>query len=200
MWFVHKPPGVRLRFEADDPATTLEPVLDPWLIDVERRSEVRGFRFGVYEPEEHRFGGPVGMALAHELFDLDTTLLLPSIAGGLAAEERARWGVRATQSLLRGAVDDWAEAWDVWRRLQVAVAELPDDAPAPPLAGVLDAADSPSREIGARLRACADAGRLSVGVRQWCTDAAVFGWNRLGMGFWPGVLRATVEAVTEAHP
>ena len=111
----------------------------------------------------------------------------------MSADRRAQWWVRATQSLLRGAVDDREEAWDVWCRLGTTVAGFEGAGVAPPLADVLEADDLEYHEVGGRLRACADAGRLSVGVRQWCTDAALFGSNRLGLGFWPDVMHATVE-------
>jgi thiopeptide-type bacteriocin biosynthesis protein len=194
MWFVRKPPGLRLRFEAPAPQTTLEPVLAPWLVAAERSNDLRGFRFTVYEPEEHRFGGAAGMALAHELFDLDSRALLDPLGRHMTPEERAAWFVRTTQSLLHGAVDDRSEAWDVWRRLDTALDV--DLAPARnvELAAALEASEPDYREIGTRVRACADSGLLTVGVRQWCADAATFGLNRLGLIFWPETLRAALDA------
>lgn len=196
LWFVRKS-GVRLRFEADEPAATLEPVLAPWLIGLEHRNELRSFRFAVYEPEQYRFGGPAGMALAHELFDLDTARLLPQLAAGMPADDRARWLVHSTESLLGSAVDDAAEAWDVWCRLQAVTGDLAGDGDAPTLDDDVDVDLGGYVDIGRRLRGCVDAGLLNAGVRQWCADATTFGVNRLGLIFWPGLLRSTIETAMQ---
>ncbi|WP_223284132.1 thiopeptide-type bacteriocin biosynthesis protein [Streptomyces sp. FBKL.4005] len=73
-FFMHKPPGLRVRFQAADPDQTahlreellrrLDPVpgQDPWTPPTP----------GVYEPETYLFGGPASMPWVHALFTADS--------------------------------------------------------------------------------------------------------------------------------
>ncbi len=95
-----------------------------WLADAERREEIRGHAAAVYEPEEHRFGGSVGMAVAHDHWDRDARLVLAYER--LSAAERGPVGRHAVwaaglEHLLRACLEDDAEVWDVWKRFEHAV-------------------------------------------------------------------------------
>jgi thiopeptide-type bacteriocin biosynthesis protein len=194
-WFVRKPPGLRLRFAGRELGARLEPALSAWLVEAEAANDVRGFRFGRYEPEEHRFGGPAGLAVAHDLFDRDTAVVLryesleDDRRGGI---DRHGFALAALDDLFLRCVDDQAEVWDVWKRLEALVGD-----PHPGEAGTAaghgwEALDESGRELAREaaagnsgaataLRATADAGRLTRGVRSWLAAAAAFSWNRWGL-------------------
>lgn len=115
----------------------LRPALRAWLAGAERRQEIRGHTAAVYEPEEHRFGGSVGMAVAHDHWDRDTRLVLAYER--LSAAERGPVGRHAVWAaglhhLLRACLEDDTEVWDVWKRFEHAVG--------PPRAVAADASNS----------------------------------------------------------
>ena len=216
-FFVRKPPGLRLRF-AGPRLDEFEATLSTWLTDQETRNHLRGFRFGVYEPEQHRFGGASGLSLAHELFDADADLAVAYEAAaskGQPVPDRMLVSVALTTLLLRSAVDDRAEAWDVWKRLETLLNEArgrPGSGPAAPSVGravdgsILD--DLPvgctaplerfstvAARVGHELTTVTDSGRLEVGPRAWLAAAATFHWNRWGLPLDIASLDATVGAV-----
>ncbi|QLJ02737.1 hypothetical protein HZZ00_18050 [Streptomyces sp. NEAU-sy36] len=88
-FFMHKPPGLRVRFEAPTPA-------DARLLREELLGRFReldgGSRpplCGVYEPETYLFGGPASMRYVHDLFTADSLAWLDHHLGN-ADEEAAR--------------------------------------------------------------------------------------------------------------
>src|SRR5207245_5891854 len=95
--------------------------LASWLLARERRNDIRGFRFTIYEPEIHRFGGEGGMDVAHALFDAGTEIVLSYETLPVAARHelgRHELSLANTSDLLARSLEDRAEIWDVWRRLQ----------------------------------------------------------------------------------
>ena len=206
-FFVRKPPGLRLRFGGDDLASRLEPVLFPWLADAERRNDVRGFRVTVYEPETARFGGPVGMAIAHQAFDGDSRDAIGyetmSVEQRLGLS-RPIFSLAACSDLFRRSLGDHAEIWDVWQRLRRAVPE-PQRPPGTAVLSTLELqrvvsgrapdlrnlnADARSllerrfddnRRTASAIVAARDAGRLTVGLRSWLAAFTIFHWNRFGL-------------------
>ena len=208
-FFVRKPPGLRVRFAGDDVAGRLEPVLLPWLAEAERRNDIRGFRFTTYEPEEARFGGPVGMAIAHDAFDVDSR---DAIRYERLSEDqrpgfsRQTFSVAACSHLFRHSLGDQAEIWDVWQRLGRVVGSHPvgpgtDGRAVESLAALAlangAAPDLTQLSADARLLlqerfernlgiagaivAAANTGRLNVGLRAWLTALTIFHWNRVGL-------------------
>jgi thiopeptide-type bacteriocin biosynthesis protein len=194
-WFVRKPPGLRLRFAGPELGGRLEPALSTWLVAAEAADDVRGFRFGHYEPEEHRFGGPAGLAVAHDLFDADSAVVLRYET---LNEDRRRsidrhgFGLTGINDLFLRCLDDQAEVWEVWKRLEALLGDSqPVEAGAAPVhgwEGLDDIGHALAREVAAgnsraatALRATANAGRLTTGVRSWLTAAAAFSWNRWGL-------------------
>jgi thiopeptide-type bacteriocin biosynthesis protein len=218
--FVRKPPGLRLRF--DGPALgELEPELALWLGSIEARGLVRGARRSVYEPELARFGGRAGLALAHRWFDHDAAAALAyEVLGPDAHREapRALVALVALDDLVRRAVGDDAERWEVWVALAEMVAPLPADLePDEALVadcldpggstrsrlvaatgGLLETAWAANEATAARLRAAASFGLLDIGVRAWLASGAPFHWNRFGLPLEPAELRATVVAAAGA--
>ena len=195
-----KPPGLRLRFFGRALPTLLEPEMLPWLSDAERRNDIRSFRPGRYEPEEHRFGGELGMALAHRLFDADTAGVLEyerTQSREQVVEDRFDVAFAMAHDLLGRVLADDAEIWDVWKRLAAAVdtGEPPDGSSldAPPqihsnmveqsaaLEPLLQRAAAANDAVAGALRAAALSGALTVGLRAWLTAATTFQWNRWGL-------------------
>jgi thiopeptide-type bacteriocin biosynthesis protein len=206
-FFMRKPPGLRLRFWGNDLQTRLDPTLVAYLEDAERRNAIRSFRFAVYEPEEFRFGGPTGMAVAHHLFDLETRTALryealaPADRTGLPRDQLS---LALSNDLFRRCVDDAAELWDIWQRLWRALGEpaLPPVENATdleqvrgamllvpeftqgltaPAVDLLRAGCADNAQIAARLHAAEMTGRLRIGKRSWLSTACVFHWNRFGL-------------------
>jgi protein-L-isoaspartate(D-aspartate) O-methyltransferase len=224
-WFVRKMPGLRLRFGGLEMASRLQSPLAEWLHEAERANDIRGFRFVVYEPETYRFGGEAGMALAHAHFDAGARLVFAYETGGAEVREkvsRLAFSLANTSDLLSRTLGDAAENWDVWRRLYSAVgggdhtashtsaAEdwraafsgldfLPADT-SPELAGLVASAQTANAATANALRALADGGALSVGVRSWLTAATTFEWNRFGLPGDPAALAQAVAVVLREHP
>jgi thiopeptide-type bacteriocin biosynthesis protein len=213
-FFVRKPPGLRLRFGGHALAETLEPELATWLAATERRNDIRSFRFGRYEPECHRFGGPAGTAIAHDLFDVDAGLAL-RFESDDAGASRPLLSMAVCQDLFRHTLDDGAEVWDVWKRLEEIVRRAANDRsePDPEIvagiramlagtvadpAGILDAARDSHRRVAAALIATGNAGRLSRAPRAWLTAASTFHWNRWGLPLEMPTFAAHVAAMATA--
>ena len=200
-WFVRKPPGLRLRFQASSRAAAFQSELSTWLLDAEQRNDIRGFRFTVYEPETHRFGGVVGMDLAHTLFDAAATLPLQFHANGAAPLRGLEVSIATTTNLLGRCLDDTAEAWDVWCRLYDAIPTLKvgaksetelcnacftgvqalAEALGESWAPLLDNVSAAHDHVGRGLCALSRAGALRVGLRGWLVAATIFDWNRFGL-------------------
>lgn len=76
-FFMHKPPGVRLRFEIGpkSPASLgerLHETLEHW----KEEGLVLAIEPGIYEPESQLFGGTASMAYVHALFTIDSLVWL----------------------------------------------------------------------------------------------------------------------------
>lgn len=73
-FFMHKPPGLRLRFELPhetnrhDVTEDIYQKVDFWRVE----GVIDRFIPGVYEPESHLFGGPASMQSVHQLFTIDS--------------------------------------------------------------------------------------------------------------------------------
>jgi thiopeptide-type bacteriocin biosynthesis protein len=203
-WFVRKPPGLRLRFSGAGLASRFEPVLLKWLVAAERSNDIRGFRFGCYEPEEYRFGGPAGLAIAHDLFHDDSAVVLRYETLDDDAQrriDREEFALAVTDDLLVRTLDDDAEIWDVWKRLEASASTSHIDPSSEredpgvlrtltesrmndfgsPGASLADAANMANQRAAVALRSLAEAGRLTTGVRSWLAAATAFQWNRWGL-------------------
>ncbi|MFG6197597.1 thiopeptide-type bacteriocin biosynthesis protein [Nonomuraea sp. JJY05] len=69
-FFMHKPPGLRIRFRPDSPELDLllRERLTAWRDD----GVLGDWRPGVYEPETYLFGGPESMRSVHRVFTADS--------------------------------------------------------------------------------------------------------------------------------
>lgn len=194
-YFMRKPPGLRLRFAGSDPIGSLEPVLVAWLRDAEQRNLIRSFRFATYEPEVFLFGGPVGMAIAHDHFDRDSRLVIryeALLEAGAIDLPRDQLSLALIQDLFARFAEDQSELWDIWQRVWHAHGSPPlipaGEIDVPGLETLSGGAASFGREgltnnehVALRLRAADVTRRLSCGPRAWLAEICTFHWNRLGL-------------------
>ncbi|MET9146875.1 MULTISPECIES: thiopeptide-type bacteriocin biosynthesis protein [unclassified Streptomyces] len=102
-FFMHKPPGLRVRFHASHPSragelrTALTRRLDPATADAPWTRPVAE----VYEPETYLFGGPRSMPHVHALFTADSLAWLDAHTAAAGGPAPADWRISLT---LLGAV------------------------------------------------------------------------------------------------
>lgn len=181
-WFLRKPPGVRVRIEA--PTTP-----ESWSVAAKAAlSSLGPAVLSVYEPERYRFGGDVGMDVAHDQFALDSTLAAryERISDHLV---KVHWSAWLLDDLCLRLVDDPAEAWDAWKRLEDSLATVVDKPGRRRTASSETSADTASQHlqragqqgnamVAARLRQAQL--RHGIARRAWFGAVSVFHWNRLG--------------------
>ena len=188
-WRVRLPPGT-------DPGVLTSP-----LNELIATGVLSGWASRVYEPEQRAFGGPKGLAAAHDLAHADSRHILTHIAlhtGGLGRRELA---ILTTTALLHGAGLDYYEQGDVWDRF--AAHRRPPHTPyspalteattqlvtADPQHILQPTGDWPRHQpwldafttTGSRLAALADHGLLERGLRAVLAHHLLFTFNRLGL-------------------
>jgi thiopeptide-type bacteriocin biosynthesis protein len=120
LFFVHKAPGLRVRFRSDpgdrEGAVTHCAVV---LAELIRRDFVTGWYPAVYEPEQRLFGGAVSMRSVHRLFTADTLAWLGfHRVASTARMTRWAFSLLTIRSLLDSLeVVGWEDI-DVWDRLE----------------------------------------------------------------------------------
>jgi thiopeptide-type bacteriocin biosynthesis protein len=213
-FFMHKPPGLRVRFApAPGHGPLVRTELDRLVREWQDAGLVAAVQPGVYEPEAQLFGGPESMRHVHRLFTVDATTWLDHHALGT---ETPAWPLSLL--MLRAVFDGlqvvgWEDR-DVWARVAAAGRHRPDGVRA------VDAGAAHERlrrwweqpaELAAalpkRVRELADrhADAVRPLLRAWWTDYfssahavlgprqaaayyVVFHWNRAGLGFGRQVL------------
>jgi thiopeptide-type bacteriocin biosynthesis protein len=222
-FFMHKPPGIRLRFECDpadrlELAAQLREILTGW----RAAGAIRDFTAGVYEPEAHLFGGPVSMHSVHRLFTADSLAWLGYHTSG---NPDPAWALSLImiRSLMRAlGVAGWEDR-DVWDRVRrQAFRQLPEFTPG--FAGAAHALReawsagatallSPSlaeltAEHAAAIRPVADSwrtdyfesGHAYVGPREAIAYYIVFHWNRAALPMTRQALIAEALAQSPVQP
>jgi thiopeptide-type bacteriocin biosynthesis protein len=220
-FFVRKPPGLRLRFQVKHDPAELRRIVAEWFEPLERAGAVIRHVLTVYEPEESRFGGPEGMAVAHQLWSRDTEVVLryESLhpARRSTVSRTALWAA-LEQHLLTLTLDDEAEAWDVWCRLARACSALSFSATTvecykrmlprlieprfgllalltPELRLIFTTLEQANVESATALKRLSDDGKLTRGLRSWLTANALFHANRWALGLEAEHFRAVIEAM-----
>jgi len=223
-FFVRKPPGLRLRFEPTDPRSKFIDTLNTWFSLMVKQDLVIHFQCSTYEHEARRFGGDDGMAIAHQHWTLDSELVLEyECLSGASRGSIPRTALWATlvNDLFRETLDDSAEIWDVWCRLDEAFTDLNAEfgdvrrlynSVAPGMfAGpkswqellpsalevMLKRAHNSNLEAANQLKMLLRGGALNVGVRSWLTANSIFQANRWGLGLNALELRAAVSAMRQ---
>ncbi|PJE93686.1 bacteriocin biosynthesis protein [Streptomyces carminius] len=207
-WFVRKYPCWRLRVRPnpdtppEDTAAHLAKTLDAavsWGV-------VKKWWPSLYEPETVAFGGPKGMAIAHDLFHRDSVGVLDyhqhTDAGTDGFPDAKATSLLMATVLLRAAGLEWGEQGDVWGQIE-ARRSLPDDVPPDKIsamtgpmrrlltADVGHALDSGPlsllktwatgvQQSGRALEKTARQGSLRLGLRGILARHLLFHWNRMG--------------------
>jgi thiopeptide-type bacteriocin biosynthesis protein len=126
-FFMHKPPGLRVRFEAAragrlDLERELHARADHW----QDKELIKRVTPGVYEPEAHLFGGPESMRFVHRLFTADSLawlgyhVLAANTEAGTCNRQPMSWAfsLRLLREFFAGLnVAGW-EDHDVWDRVR----------------------------------------------------------------------------------
>lgn len=208
-WFIRKNPCWRLRLRPGPDAPVMQAAIRAALDGLTASGALRRWRPGVYEAEEAAFGGPEGMAAAHDLFMADSGAVMHLLRGGQGGSGvgRRELSVLLCTALLRGARLEWYEQGDAWHRVTLerplpadvtagqvsALAESikvlltadtsPDSGlfrPGAPLATAADWAAA-FRQVGRELGTLARSGVLQRGLREVLSYHVIFHWNRLGL-------------------
>lgn len=164
---------------------------------------------GVYEPETYAFGGDDGMAVAHTLAHADSRhifdhLIRTADRATDVRDQRRELSILLCAALMTGAGMDRYERGDVWARIAAlrpeptvpadrqtsfttAVERLISTDTSPQTAlrhGALRHADgwfTSFERAGQGMRALADDGRLTRGLRSVTAHLIIFHWNRIGL-------------------
>lgn len=177
-WFVRKPPGLRLRVRVDDAehGERIVRAIDP------ANAPGGVWTPGLYEPEQHRFGGPLTLAIAHDQLAISTASWIAwesqrrADDAVLAAEVMA---VLLYDDVLARVTGDKGERWDVWCQL----ASLYYGMAAVPGSGRrtgLDLAAIAARGTAAERHILADAKAGNAGCVERLVRAVRSGASRIG--------------------
>lgn len=190
-WFIRKGPW-RVRYRLAEPSTN--PDDDPVHPTL---TEGISWTRDIYEPENHAFGGPASMDLAHTLFHHDSRHLLPFLRSG-AADRREHSLILCT-ALMRAAGLDINEQGDVWAQVAEHRAGLPNMPVDPDMwrsftsdvshflhgTARTDTLDhnwlTAFDDVGKALRMLRQEGALTRGIRAITALHVIFHWNRIGL-------------------
>jgi len=213
LWFVRKPPGLRVRL-GGRLGPRLRPVLEDILQDAREDGDVVEWFYSAYEPETYDLGGPGATEAAHRYFDADTRLYLARerlvTAGGVALSPATQC-LAVLADLFTRTTGDHGEAWDVWCNLErlYAGVEAPGLTLAPvSLAGLrrragtaeahlLSAHEAANIAYAAELDGLWRRGELLWGRRAILPAIAAFVWNRHAVP--AATIAACVRAMVVAH-
>jgi thiopeptide-type bacteriocin biosynthesis protein len=199
LWFVRKPPGLRVRAKTEVGGTD---VLTRIAAELRDDGVVVSAREGVYEPEARRFGGARAMERVHAFFHVDSR--------GFIAWHRRRAEARLAPAVVSLAVISTlfdrllagagSEIWDAWANLASLHGiehGIEHDATARPLlpptfaqlhalaadheSAVLADYDHGCHALAEGVDALRREGDFRVGVRAFAADVALFHWNRWGI-------------------
>jgi thiopeptide-type bacteriocin biosynthesis protein len=120
LWFVRKPPALRLRVRGAGLDVTARQELAR-LLDAQREAgPVDHWGLSTYEPEVHRLGGPVVIELVHALLSASTDVWLAwerLSRSGQSSLGRDLMVLSLYDELLARSLRANEEAWDVWMTL-----------------------------------------------------------------------------------
>lgn len=126
-FFLHKPPGLRLRLRRGD--ARLDSLVDDAVARWRAAGLVTTVEHGVYEPEDALFGGPRSMELVHALFTVDSLVWLDLHAADRGAGAAPAWLVSlgALRGVLTGLEITGWEDLGVWAHVRDAAGRRLDD-------------------------------------------------------------------------
>lgn len=200
--FLHKPPGLRLRFYGDSPP--LRDIIEARFLS----GGQNGWRFSFYEPEGYQFGGSKGMELAHEFFTIESLAILrfrECLRHGQKLLDDGEFSLLLLNQLLSNIAADRWELWDIWCNMRLTGRLTEEELRAPanvtslcsqwlPLlfeAGVAEARMSAGErdilerfrtrasELASAIRELGRGGELLWPIRQILPFWIIFHWNRM---------------------
>lgn len=118
--FVHKPPGMRLRFLGA--RERLIPEVDALFGAMTREGALKAYARGVYDAEVYQFGGEAGLAAAHDFFTAESLAVLGfhELQIGQASRMGApEFSLVLLDLFLRRITDDEWELWDLWCKMEL---------------------------------------------------------------------------------
>jgi thiopeptide-type bacteriocin biosynthesis protein len=198
-FFMHKPPGLRLRLHGNQRQLTA--VLSERLVRLQADGCIQRHVFDFYEPETALFGGPTGMAFAHQFFTADSLAVLGyfrDACDGAPAMRPQMASTAVLDILLRSVLGDAFELWDVWNGVKdlrgdsvplsagderaalagLALSRSLPAAPAEPAWLVRYRADLDA--LGAAIAAVRAEAGLGFPLRRVLQFWVLFHWNRMG--------------------
>lgn len=114
-WYIHKPPGLRIRVEGD--VVKLRHELAGPADRLVETGAATGWRFGHYLPEGHLFGGTSGLRETHRLFSAESAAVLTyyrARCDGRARVKPVEFSLALLLTLACLMVPDRWERWGVW--------------------------------------------------------------------------------------
>jgi thiopeptide-type bacteriocin biosynthesis protein len=206
-WFIRKYPCWRVRLRIQQPTTDVANTVAKPLNELVASGRLARWWTGIYEAETAAFGGPQGMATAHELFEADSHAVLTRPAQPTGELGPRELSVLLCTVLMRGAGLEWYELGDVWNRvtkerplpadvtpdrLLPTAADLrhlllADTTPSGPLFTTGGPAEPAAQwaaafhKAGKELGAASRTGTLTRGLRDILAYHVIFHWNRLGL-------------------
>jgi thiopeptide-type bacteriocin biosynthesis protein len=116
MFFMHKPPGLRLRYQCDPDGTDdLAACLWKRLAGWQAHHLISGYSREIYEPETTLFGGPCSMKHVHLLFARDSRFWLSHHAAGNGQTEALFISLLLLRTVFANlGIVDWEDlgVWD----------------------------------------------------------------------------------------
>ena len=121
VFFMDKPPGMRLRFETTTgaPAARTRGLVESWLC---RQACVARVERSLYLAETYQFGGSAAADVAHDFHAADSLHALQAIhrdQRGDASASLEILSLLVVCDLARRMTDDAWEAWDLWKRMDL---------------------------------------------------------------------------------
>lgn len=209
VWFVRKPPDVRLRIGCPELDDAVAEGVRRVLAHARSHGAVLRSATSIYEPEARKFGGAGSMAAVHNWFDADTRRWyeLDQHADGPRPPQCTIDAVvgATLDDLFFRCVDDDGEIWDCWQNLGTGIlgpatsdrdGPLLTPSPQPTLAEIVDglngaglsrvasaqaAATKDNARLAAALHGQRALGRLTVGMRALVAHIARNSCNRWGI-------------------
>jgi thiopeptide-type bacteriocin biosynthesis protein len=198
-FFMHKPPGLRIRFQGASRAA-LDDAVTEYVSDWSTVGLLSGSHAGVYEPETAIFGGPSSMECVHRFFTHDSLGWLDQLA---APSDLSPWrfSLHTLRALFDGLEIVGWEDLGVWnqvrqrtgRQLSAPALGTPEFAAAATgIRSAWRAADVLRPELRPHLERCRasgarwlehyfQGGHAELGPREAVAMAIIFHWNRGGL-------------------
>jgi len=119
-YFLHKPPGLRIRFRVR--CEQLLPEVERFLDEKATQNCLEAWHHRFYETESYRFGGETGMDIAHEFFTAESLAVLGYLRiclQGNTRLSRQQFSLRLLLELFERVVEGRWELWDIWCKMQL---------------------------------------------------------------------------------